>query len=171
MATSIIDGTLTDCVTGRSRPNKFTIFKSLTFKRADGSTEVLKRQVVRADVADLLKPGVKGRFYTFNALDLKGIHGVRLDNGASVYSYHTGNLVLFPVLGLINVAWIVLTIFTRDAVPMLGVLVTGLAVVGYFITRRSIVETREQFDNDDGNAVEPVKGIARTITTAGLEPG
>ncbi len=169
MATSIIDGTLVDCVTGRSKPGKFTIYKSLTFERADGSTEVLKKQVVRADIADLLKPGVKGRFYTFTALDLKGIHGVRLENGASAYSYHTGNLTLFPILGALNIAWIVLMMLTRDAVPMLGVLVLGLVTVGYFITRRSITETREQFDGDDGNTPEPAKGIARAVTSAALE--
>jgi hypothetical protein len=171
MATSIIDGTLIDCATGRSRPGKFTIYKSLTFERADGSTEILKRQVVRADVADLLKPGVSGRFYTFKALDLKGIHGVRLNSGASVYSYHTGNLLLFPVLAVVNVAWIILMIFTRDAVPMLGVLMIGLAFVGYFITRRSMLETKEQFDSDNGEASQPPKDIARVITTAAPETG
>ncbi len=170
MATSIIDGTLTEIVAGRSMKNKFTIYKSLTFQRDDGSTEVLKRQVVRPEIADLLKPGASGRFYAFKAVDMKGVHGVRLDDGTSVYAYHASNLKLFPILGAVNLAWIVLMVFTRDSVPMLGVLVLALSIFGFFATRRSMAAAKLQFDTDDGSVVtSSAKGIARAVTSTASE--
>lgn len=165
MTTAIIDGTLIDSEVGRSRPNKFTIFKSLTFQRNDGSTEVLKRQVVNAEIAEKLKPGASGRFYTFKALDMKGVHGIRLKDGTTLHKYHGANLMLFPVLGAINLAWIILMIITRDSVPMLGVFVLGLAIVGYFVTRKSIMETKRQFDADSGEPAAAQKTVAKVVTS------
>lgn len=159
MSVSTIDGTLTEIVKGRSS-SKFTVFKSLTFRLDDGSTEELKRQVTCPEVAEHLVPGASGRFYAYKALDLKGIHGVRLDNGTSVYAYHMGNMKIFPIMGAVSLAWIILMIFIRDAVPMLGVLTLILAIVGFFVTRRAIEESKAQFDADSG---APPRSIARAV--------
>ena len=51
------------------------------FRLDDGSTKTWAKAVVMNNVADLLKPGTRGRFYLYTAIDHRGVHGVRTDDG------------------------------------------------------------------------------------------
>src|SRR5687767_13512960 len=109
MSTSTIDGTVEEAVPGRSRSGT-TGFKSIRFLLDDGSSRTLTKMVVKQAVADELIPGAKGRFYLFNAFDLKGVHGVRTPDGREVFDFPGSNQKLFLIMGCINVAWVVFMI-------------------------------------------------------------
>ena len=159
MSTSIIDGTVEQAVPGRSRGG-ITIFKSVSFTLADGSSRTVTKAVVRQEIADELVPGAKGRFYQFRAFDISGIHGVRTPDGRSVYAFPANNQKLFLVLGIINLLWVVVMIAARGAVPMLGVALLVLSAVGWYFMGKGQAEAKQQFDSDAG----PSKP---TVTAAG----
>ena len=154
MSTSIIDGTVTGAVVRRARAG-ITVYKTLDFERDNGPPQTIKNAVVKQEVADALAPGTRGRFYLYNSFDLKGVHGVRTPDGRAVYGFPTNNQKIFLILGIVNIAWIALMITTRDAVPLLGVAMLGLAIVGYIFMGKGARETRAQFDGDTGDAPPP----------------
>jgi hypothetical protein len=149
MSTSLIDGTVAEAEPGRRR-GAVTVFKQLRFDLADGSSHALKKAVVRQELAELLVPGTQGRFYLFNAIDISGIHGVRLSDGRSTYAFPANNQRLFLILGIINLLWVVTMIVARGAVPMLGVGLMILAAVGWYLMGEGQAEARQQFDGDVG---------------------
>jgi hypothetical protein len=149
MTTSIIDGTVEEAVPGRSRGGT-TVFKSIRFLLADGSSRTLTKMVVKQAVADELTPGAKGRFYLFNAFDLRGVHRVRTPDGREVFEFPGSNQKLFLVMGGINLAWVLFMIFAEDRVPMLGVALFVLAVVGWYFMGKGAKEAKAQFERDAG---------------------
>ena len=151
MSTSMIDGTVEEAVAGRGTA-KFTVFKSIRFQRTDGSSETVTKAVVRKEVADELTPGATGRFYLFKAFDLRGVHGVRTPDGREVYAFPGSNQKIFLVVGIINLLWIVLMLATRGGVPLLGVALLILAVVGWYYMGKGATEAKAQFDGDAGHA-------------------
>lgn len=151
MSTSIIDGTVTETEVKRSRGG-ITIFKTIGFQHDNGPSQKIRNAVVKQNVADELKPGTAGRFYLYNAFDLKGVHGVRTPDGRDVYGFPANNQKIFLILGIVNIAWIALMAVTRDAVPLLGVAMLILAVVGYIFMSKGAREARAQFDSDAGHA-------------------
>jgi hypothetical protein len=157
MSTSIIDGTVEEVVPGRRR-GAVTVFKSIRFQLADGSSRTVTKAVAGQEVADELKPGASGRFYLFNAFDIKGIHGVRTADGRSAYAFPTNNQKVFLLSGIIAVAWITLKVAVDGEVPLLGVALTILAVVGWYFMGKGKSEARQQFDGDAGPAVSAPAG-------------
>ena len=151
MSTSIIDGTVEQAETGRSRGG-ITIFKSIRFALDDGSSRTVTKAVVKQEVADELVPGAKARFYLFKAFDISGIHGVRTPDGRSVYAFPGNNQKLFLVLGILNLFWVVFTIVVKGGVPMLGVALLILAAVGWYFMGQGQAEAKKQFDGDAGYA-------------------
>ncbi|MBT2134729.1 hypothetical protein KK137_10320 [Croceibacterium sp. LX-88] len=147
MSTSIIDGTVEEVVTGRQR-GSITVFKSIRFKLEDGSGRTVTKAVVKQPVSDELKPGARGRFYFFNAFDIRGFHGVRMADGRSIYAFPTNNQKLFLILGLINLAWIVFKVTVDGEIPLLGLALMILAVVGWIFMGKGEKEARQQFDAD-----------------------
>jgi hypothetical protein len=151
MSTSIIDGTITGAEIKRSRGG-ITIFKTIAFQRDNGPSQTVRNAVVKQEVADALTPGATGRFYLYNAFDLKGVHGARLPDGRALYAFPTNNQKIFLILGIVNIAWIALMLATRGAVPLLGVAMLILAVVGYIFMSKGAREAKAQFDGDAGYA-------------------
>jgi hypothetical protein len=149
MTTSIIDGTVEEAVPGRSRGG-ITVFKSIRFQLDDGSSRTITKAVVKQDVAEHLATGAKGRFYLFNAFDLRGIHGVRTPDGRAVYAFPGSNQKLFLLLGVINFAWIAFKVSVDGEIPLLGVALMILAVVGWYFMGKGQTEARQQFDGDAG---------------------
>ena len=147
MSTSMIDGTVEEAVPGRSRGGT-TVFKSIRFLLDDGSSRTVTKAVVRQAVADELTPGAKGRFYLFNAFDIKGIHGVRTPDGREVYDFPGSNQKLFVLVGGINLAWVVFMVLAEDRIPMLGVALFILAVVGWYFMGKGAKEAKAQFEGD-----------------------
>jgi hypothetical protein len=154
MSTSIIDGTVEEAVPGRSR-GATTVFKSIRFQLADGTSRTVTKMVVNQPLADELRPGATGRFYLFNAFDLKGVHGVRTPDGRAVHAFPGSNQKLFLFIGLLNLGWIAFRVFVVDGqVPLLGVGLLVLAVVGWFFMGKGATEAKRQFDGDAGYSGE-----------------
>ena len=151
MSTSIIDGTLEEAVPGRRR-GAITVFKSLRFKLADGSSRTVTKAVVRQPLADELQPGAAGRFYLFKAFDIGGVHGLRTGDGRSVHAFPTSNQTLFLILGAVNLAWIAFKVAVDGQIPLLGVGLAILAAVGWYLMGQGHAEAKRHFEGDAGYA-------------------
>ena len=152
MTTSIIDGTVEEAVPGRSARG-ITVFKSIRFRGDDGSSRTVTKAVVKRPVADEIAPGAKGRFYLFNAFDMKGIHGVRTPDGRAVYEFPGGtNQKLFLVIAIINVFWIVVMLALEGGLPLLGVALAVIGTAGWIFMRKGQTEARQQFEADAGHS-------------------
>lgn len=162
MSTSIIDGTVQEAVPGRRR-GAFTVFKSIRFQRDDGSSQTVTKAVVRQPLADEIQPGARGRFYLFDAFDLRGIHGVRTPDGRAVYAFPTSNQKLFLVLGAINLAWIAFKVVVDGEIPLLGVGLVVLAAVGWYFMGKGHIEAKQQFDGDAGYAGPAIEASTRPL--------
>ena len=148
MTTSIIDGRVEAAELRRAKGG-LTIFRSITFQPDTGPTRTIKNAVVKDNVASELVPGAAGRFYLYNAFDLKGVHGVRTRDGRSIYGFAANNKKLFLILGILNVAWIALRVFAIDGqVPLLAILLLMLAVVGFIFMGKGENEAKAQFEGD-----------------------
>ncbi|WP_260580613.1 hypothetical protein [Sphingopyxis sp. PET50] len=148
MTTSIIDGRVETADLRRARGG-MTIFRSVTFQPDSGAARTIKNAVVKDNVAAELVPGAKGRFYLYNAFDLKGVHGVRSADGRAVYGFAGNNKKIFLILGIVNIAWILLRLFAiGDGVPLLAVLLLILSVTGYIFMGKGEREAKAQFDGD-----------------------
>lgn len=154
MGTSIIDGTVTAAEVKRARAG-ITIYKTLDFQHAGGASQTVRNAVVKQEVADALKPGTTGRFYLYNAFDLKGVHGIRTADGRAVYGFPNNNQKIFLILGIVNIAWIALILFTKGGVPLLGAAMLVLAILGYIFMSKGQHEAKAQFDGDAGHAPPP----------------
>ena len=147
MPTSIIDGSIEAADLKRAKGGA-AIFRSITFQQDDGGTRTIRNAVVKDNVAAELVPGARGRFYLYNAFDLKGVHGVRTVGGRDVYGFAGNNQKIFLILGIANIAWIALILFTRGGVPLLGVALLILSAVGYFFMSKGQREAQAQFEGD-----------------------
>jgi len=151
VGTSIVDGSIEDAKIKRARAG-IAIFEFIQFRLNDGSSRTVKKAVATQAVADQLAPGTSGRFYLFNSFDLKGVHGVRRSDGTAIYGFPGNtNRRLFVFLGLLNLVWIVMRVTLIDGqVPLLGVALLILAVVGYVLMGKGANESKLQFESDRG---------------------
>ena len=149
MPTSIINGSIEAADLKRSKGGA-SIFRSITFQQADGGSRTIRNAVVKDNVAAELVPGARGRFYLYNAFDLKGVHGIRSAGGHDVYGLAGNNQKIFLILGIFNLIWIVFTIVVRGGIPLLGAALFVLSVVGYIFMSKGQREAKEQFDGDAG---------------------
>jgi hypothetical protein len=147
MPNSIVDGVIEDAVPGRRRGG-FTVFKSIRFRLDDGSSSDVKKAIVKQPLADEIVAGARGRFYLFEAFDVRGVHGLRTPEGKSLYAFPTSNQTLFLIIGIINLFWIAFTLVVRNGVPLLGVALLVLAVVGWYYMNKGKVAAQRQFDGD-----------------------
>jgi hypothetical protein len=107
MATSTIDGTVEEAVLKRRRP-KASVYERIKFRLDDGSTRTWAKAIVGNEVANLLAPGTRGRFYLFTAIDHRGVSGVRTDDGREAFAVSKVNELAGMWIVIINV---LLTIF------------------------------------------------------------
>lgn len=152
MTTSIIDGRVEAADLKRSKGG-VSVFRSITFQPDAGPTRTIKNAVVKDNVASELVPGTAGRFYLYNAFDLKGVHGVRTHDGRSTYGFAANNKKIFLFVGIFSIAWVALRVFVIDGqVPLLAVLGLFLAVPGFIFMSKGENEARVQFDGDTAYA-------------------
>lgn len=151
MSTSIIDGTITSAEIRRSRGGVI-IYKTIGFQRNNGPSQTIKNAIVKQEVADALTPGATGRFYLYNAFDVKGVHGVRTPDGRALFGFPTNNQKIFLIVGIFNIVWIAFTIAVRGGVPLLGAALLLLSVVGYIFMSKGAREAKAQFEGDAGYA-------------------
>lgn len=152
MTTSIIDGRVEAADLKRTKGG-VSVFRSLTFQPDAGPTRTIKNAVVKDNVASELVPGTAGRFYIYNAFDLKGVHGVRTRDGRATYGFATNNKKIFLIVGIVNIAWIALRVFVIDGqVPLLAILLMILSVAGFTFMSKGEKDAKAQFDGDAGYA-------------------
>ena len=164
MSTSIIDGTVAEAVPGRSRRGT-TVFKSLIFRLDDGSSRTVKKAIVKDPVTAELVPGAKGRFYLFEAFDIRGVHGVRTPDGREVHAFPNTNQKLFLLVGVINLLWIGLKVAVDAEIPLLGVALLILAVLGWYYMGKGQTEANRQFEGDKGYSSS---GHAPALAASGI---
>jgi len=150
MSTSTIDGTVAEVVPGR-RSRGIAVLKTIRFDLADGASRTVTKAIVKQEIADELVPGAKGRFYLYNAFDMRGIHGLRTADGREIYGFPTNNQRLFLVLGILNLIWVVTMLVLRGGIPLLGAAVLVLCAAGWYFLGRGQVEAKKQFDGDAGH--------------------
>ncbi len=149
MPTSIIDGSIEAADLRRAKGGA-TIFRTITFQQTGVGTRTIRNAVVKDNVAAELVPGTRGRFYLYNAFDLKGVHGVRTADGRAVYGFAGNNQKIFLILGIFNLIWIAFTIAVRGGIPLLGTALLILSVVGYIFMGKGQREAQAQFEGDAG---------------------
>lgn len=150
MTTSIIDGRVEAADLKRAKGG-LSVFRSITFQPDSGPTRTIKNAVVKDNVASELVPGAKGRFYLYNAFDLKGVHGVRTPDGRAVYGFAANNKNLFLLLAIVNIVWIALRLLVIDGqVPLLALLLLILSGVGFIFMGKGEREAQAQFEGDAG---------------------
>lgn len=149
MATSIIDGTIEEVVVKRRR-KMGTVFTRILFKLDDGTTKTWGKSVVWNNVADQLKPGLRGRFYLYAAIDHRGVHGFRSDDGREAYGFGKQNeiisLIIFVMMGLL----VLLSVAATGDAPLLAVILLVLSVPMYILYRGTRVQAERQFQVDSG---------------------
>lgn len=147
MAVSTIDGTL-ERVEGARQYRKVTRFKTLVFREASGESRTIKNALAAGDVVAELREGNRGRFYTFTALDVKGIHGVRIADGTAHFAFPGSNAKLFLTLVIISSIVLVGRLVIGDGMPVFQLLLTVFLGIGWYFTQKSEREARVQFDAD-----------------------
>ncbi|HEX8643025.1 MAG TPA: hypothetical protein VF702_03835 [Allosphingosinicella sp.] len=165
MGTRTIDGTL-EAVWLKRRRAGAAVYDRMQFRLADGRAVTVGKSVVGAAVADRLVPGTSGRFYLYEAIDHKGLHGVRDASGGAVYAFPTVNETAMAVVASLNLAWLAASVALADKVPLLPLFVTLIAVPGYFLYRATRMAARRQFENDAGYQAAAADSAAAAGTAA-----
>ena len=161
MSVSVIDGKVVEAPV-RSRRKALVRFDHIVFELPDGRTERVAKPVSMDEVAQGITPGAEGRFYLFKTIDVRGVHGVRLADGTKSFAYPRNNLIAFGISIPVALAWIAVRVFGSGDVPLLGVFLLGLGVVGFSLTWTSRAQAQRQFEADTGPArgATPAAGAA-----------
>ena len=149
MATSTIDGTVEEAVLKRRR-GKASFYERVTFRLDDGSPRTWAKAHVANEVAALLVPGTHGRFYTFTAIDHRGISGVRTDDGREAFGINRVNE--YAGLGLF-ISMTLLTIINIAVLEKVSIISLVLAILGlpmFFLYRQNRVDAEKAFRADSG---------------------
>lgn len=147
VAVSTIDGTL-ERVEGARQYRKVTRFNTLVFREDGGASRTIKNALAAGDVVAELREGNRGRFYTFTALDVRGVHGVRTRDGTTRYAFPGSNAKLFLTLVIISLIVLVIRAVIGDGLPLIQLLLTVAIGIGWYLTQKSESEARAQFDDD-----------------------
>ena len=149
MATSMIDGIVEEAVLKRRRA-KASFYERIKFRLDDGSTKTWTRAHVGNEVGDLLIPGTRGRFYTFTAIDHRGISGVRTDDGREAFAVNRINenagLGIFISMSLLTVLYI--AVLEKISIWALVLAVLGLPM--FFLYRQNRLDAEKAFQADAG---------------------
>lgn len=149
MATSTIDGTVEEAVLKRRRA-KVSFYERVKFRLDDGSTKTWTKAHVANEVGDLLVPGTRGRFYTFTAIDHRGISGIRTDDGREAFGVNRINE--YAGLGIF-ISMTLLTILNIAVLEKVSIISLVLAIIGlpmYFLYRQNRVDAEKAFRADAG---------------------
>ena len=103
MGTSIIDGTIEEVVLKRRRKLGRSS-RRILFRLDDGTTKTWGRRWSGTMSPTHLKPGLKGRFYLYTAIDHRGIHGLRTADGREIYGFGKQNEIISVVIFFVSAA-------------------------------------------------------------------
>jgi hypothetical protein len=148
MSVAIIDGTIERAELGRSAKNVRS-FKEIDIRDRLGTVHRLGRSQVTAEVGDQIVVGNSGRFYTFKNLDVKGVHGVRKDDGTAVYGHPAkNNMRLMAFIVPLLLVFIAFNIVWRDGVPLIALIALFFCGGAVIIAMTGMKEARAHFDGD-----------------------
>ena len=154
MTASVIDGVVEEAVLLRRR-SQGSVYELVKFRLDDGSTRVWAKAIAMNNIAELLLPGTRGRFYLFSAIDHRGISGVRAEDGreafgmARVNEYVGIGLFAFNLLLVIFYA----TVMKNDVSGFARTLAIILMLAGiplFLLYRNTRVEAEKAFRADAG---------------------
>ena len=129
MATSIIDGIIEEAHLKRSFWN-MRVFDPVLIRRTDGQVENLGKNIVEGHLAEHIVPGAAGRFYRYTAVDHRGIHGVRLDNGEEGYGFARNNEIASIACIMLGVVLFAFYLLTGTVVTSWMWLILPIGLVG-----------------------------------------
>ncbi|HEY0660834.1 MAG TPA: hypothetical protein VGD21_05905 [Lysobacter sp.] len=150
MAVEIIEGTVQGATVRQSNA-KVSIYESVVFTRDDGSERRLDKVAVAPAVAALLQPGAQGRFYAYSAIDHNGLVAARTRDGRSAYAIPSGNEKIMMIAAIVGIAWSAIRLGT-GGFPLLAIVLAIGGSVGWFLYRRTRIDTRARYDADSGYA-------------------
>jgi hypothetical protein len=146
MAVEILDGSIEPADAVRTR-GKYGMFSTLKFRDRNGRERTLSKICTGGDVTELVRKGGTGRFYLSSGGGQTGIHGVRLDDGTSVYA-HYNNVELIMLIGIVAGAAMLLIGIVTGEIMLLPVVIGTLLIGGYFFVRGIRVAGKRQYDGD-----------------------
>lgn len=155
-----IDGAI-ESVDLKSARGRQSVFRSIVIRDRDGKSHDLKKVIVHRDVAEALKPGNQGRFYTFKTIDTLGMQGARLSDGRTFYGHDSIVEKLMALFAVINFAWLAYSMFVNGHLPLIGAIgltICTIVFVSYFSAR---VGARRQFEADLAYEGQPPTSAAR----------
>lgn len=153
MAVATIDGTIETAELKTSRRN-IRIYKQIVFRLADGSHKTMAKAVCDEKVAAHLQPGNRGRFYTYTAVDQRGIHGVRDEAGNALFSYPKNNETAMMYAAIFGVA-VTIILLALGKISFWALFLIGLGVPFYFIYRSTRMAAEAQFEGDQNYRAPP----------------
>lgn len=142
-----IDGTV-ETATVKQSNAKVSIYDAIAFRLADGSERRLKKVAVAPSVAEMLQPGVQGRFYAYNAIDHKGLVAARSKDGRSAYAIPSGNERIMLMAAIVGLIWFTIVLITRGSVAWLSLVLAVAGGFGFFSYRSTRIESRARYDAD-----------------------
>jgi hypothetical protein len=151
MSAESIDGTIESATVKQSNA-KVSIYDAVVIRQSDGSERRLEKVAVAPSVVEMLRPGVQGRFYTYKALDHRGVVAVRTKDGRSAFAIPSGNERIMRMAAIVGLAWVLFMVLTRGGVPIFGALLAVGGALGWFSYRKTRIESRSRFDADSGYA-------------------
>jgi len=149
MATSTIDGTIEEAVIKRRR-SAGSFYERVKFRLDDGSTKTWTKAHVMNPVADLLTPGMRGRFYLYTAIDHRGISGVRTEDGREAFgvSKVNENVGIFMVVTMTLITVFYVTVLEK--ISFLYVILGILGVPMFFLYRQNRLDAEKAYESDAG---------------------
>jgi hypothetical protein len=142
-----IDGTI-ETATVKQSNAKVSIYDAIAFRLADGSERRLEKVAVAPTVAEMLQPGVQGRFYAYSAIDHKGLVAARSNDGRSAYAIPSGNERIMLMAAIVGLVWFTIVLITRGSVAWLSLVLAIAGGFGFFSYRSTRIESRARYDAD-----------------------
>jgi hypothetical protein len=149
MAVSIVDGTLESFELKRKTPS-VSIYRDLVIRDGEGRETRLNKAVAARKVADQLKAGLAGRFYLYSAIDHKGVHGFRLQDGSKAHAFPVMNERVMLLVLVLNCVLLIGRLAIEGKIWILPLLLILLAAAIYPLYRKTHLEARDQFEKDSG---------------------
>lgn len=146
MATATIDGTIETAELKTSRRN-IRIYRQIVFRLPDGSRQTMAKAVCDEKVAAHLQPGNRGRFYTYKALDQRGIHGVRDEAGNALFSYPKNNETAMMIAAIFGIV-VTIILLAIGYISFWALFLIALGVPFYFVYRSTRIAAQAQFEAD-----------------------
>ncbi len=148
MSVSTIDGEIKTLKIKRQGRGA-VLFDTIVFALDGGGEKTLRKIVAGPALAPRLTEGARGRFYTYTAVDHKGIHGMRSATAAPVYAFARNNETIMLVVALINIVLIVLYQVLEMGIPWFAVALSVFGGVMYAVYLSARKAAERQFLADE----------------------